>query len=384
MRYHASVIPVYEPLIGDEEVEAVAACVRSGWIGQGHRVAEFERLWASYCGRKFGIATSSGTTALEAAISVLDLRPKDEVILPTFTMIACVMAVIRSGATPVLVDSDPRTWCMDPEEVEARITPRTRVIMPVHIYGHPVDMDPILDTARRYGLVVIEDVAEAHGAEYLIHRKTPEASWKRCGSFGMASTFSFYSNKILATGEGGMILVDDLALAERLRSVRNMCFGKDRRFCHEGLGFNFRMTDVQGSLGIAQTGKIGRILEAKRRLAERYRAHLSDFGELIQLPTEESWARNVFWMYGVVLSEKAGVEAYELSKKLFDRGVETRPFFLGMHEQPALQKRGLFRDQKYPISERLSRQGLYLPSGPTLKDNEVDAVCRSVLESLSV
>lgn len=375
-------IPVYEPQIGEAEITRVTECLRSGWITQGPLVAEFERRWAAYCGRKYGVAVSSGTAALQAAVAALDLRHKDEVLLPTFTMIACAMAVVESGATPVLVDCDPKTWCMDPEEAEAKVTSRTRAIMPVHIYGHPVDMDPILDCAKRHDLAVIEDVAEAHGAEYLTGRKTSHPQWRRCGALGTMSTFSFYANKIITTGEGGMVLTDDSDTADRLRSLRNMCFGKEQRFCHERLGFNFRITELQAAIGIAQVERIQTILERKRTIATLYRASLQDT-KALQLPAEESWAKNVFWMYGVVLTEEAGMDAREFALRLKQEGVETRPFFLGMHEQPALHRRGLFRDERYPMAEHLSKQGLYLPSGPGLKDEEVDSVCRIIREVLN-
>lgn len=375
-------IRVYEPQIGEAEITRVTECLRSGWITQGPLVAEFERRWAAYCGRKYGVAVSSGTAALQAAVAALDLRHKDEVLLPTFTMIACAMAVVESGATPVLVDCDPKTWCMDPEEAEAKVTSRTRAIMPVHIYGHPVDMDPILDCAKRHDLAVIEDVAEAHGAEYLTGRKTSHPQWRRCGALGTMSTFSFYANKIITTGEGGMVLTDDSDTADRLRSLRNMCFGKEQRFCHERLGFNFRITELQAAIGIAQVERIQTILERKRTIATLYRASLQDT-KALQLPAEESWAKNVFWMYGVVLTEEAGMDAREFALRLKQEGVETRPFFLGMHEQPALHRRGLFRDERYPMAEHLSKQGLYLPSGPGLKDEEVDSVCRIIREVLN-
>lgn len=370
-------IRVYEPTVGDEEIDRIATSLRSGWITQGPAVADFERHWADYCGRKYGIAMSSGTAALQAAVAALDLKPRDEVILPTFTMIACAMAVVRGGATPVLVDCDPKTWCMDPEEVEAKVTSRTRAIMPVHIYGHPVDMDPILDCARRHDLAIIEDAAEAHGAEYETKRKTPDAAWNRVGSFGTMSCFSFYANKIVTTGEGGMVLTDDADLAERLRSLRNMCFGTKQRFCHESLGFNFRMTDLQAAIGLAQVNRIQEILLKKRNIAIRYRERLQGM-KALQLATQEPWAKNVFWMYGVVLTEASRMDARECASKLEVKGIETRPFFLGMHEQPALHRRGLFRDEHYPIAEHLSRQGLYLPSGPGLKDGDIEFVCDAV------
>jgi len=218
-------IPVNEPLLGERELDYVTECVRTGWVSSAGRfIEEFEERWATYCGRKYGVAVSNGTVALEMAVQCLDLQPGDEVILPTFTIISCAQAVTYADGVPVLVDANPRTWCMDMSQVEAKITPRTRAIMPVHIYGHPVDMDPLLALAERYSLAIIEDAAEVHGAEYLSGWREGPGTWRKCGSFGTMSCFSFYANKIITTGEGGMVLTDDPVLAERLRSLRNLCF----------------------------------------------------------------------------------------------------------------------------------------------------------------
>lgn len=363
-----------EPLLGEKELEYVAECVRTGWISSAGRfIGEFEEAWAEYCGRSFGIAVSNGSAALQLAIAGLDLRAGDEVIMPSFTIISCATAILASQAVPVLVDSDPETWCMDVDQVEAAITPRTRAIMPVHIYGHPVDMKPLLDLAERHGLAVIEDAAEAHGAEYL----DSEERWLRCGSFGLASCFSFYANKLVTTGEGGMIVTDDEALAERLRSLRNLAFGPTRRFRHESLGFNFRLTNMQAAVGLAQVERVDETVVRKREIADRY---LSGLGSVpgLQLPVERPWARSVYWMFGLVLEEESGMDAVRLAERLGSAGVETRPFFLGMHEQPALLELGLFRGQEYPVADRLARQGVYVPSGLALTDQQIDNVCKAV------
>lgn len=375
-------IPVNEPSLGPQEEAYVAECVRSGWVSSSGRfITEFEERWAAYCGRRYGISVSNGTTALQLAVACLDLAPGDEVILPSFTIISCALAVIYSGAVPVLVDSDSRTWGMDVAAVERRITPRTRAVMPVHIYGHPVDMDPLLDLADRHNLAIIEDAAEAHGAEYLSKRSGPPGRWRRCGSFGTLSCFSFYANKLVTTGEGGMILTDDPRLADRARSLRNLCLQAGRRFYHEELGFNFRLTNLQAALGLAQVERMDQLVARKRRLAADYTARLQHLTGL-ELPVEEPWARSVFWMYGLVLSEEHGVDAAELAARLGRRGVETRPFFLGLHEQPALRRRGLFRGERYPVAERLARQGLYLPSGLGLTDEQLATVCEAVQAEL--
>jgi perosamine synthetase len=377
------VIPVNEPLLADRDLEYVSECVRTGWISSAGRfIDEFEEKWAAYCGRKYGIAVSNGTTALQIAVRCLDLKPGDEVIMPSFTIISCALAVVENGGVPVLVDCDPGTWCMDVNQIERKITARTRAIMPVHIYGHPVDMDPLLEIANKYGLAVIEDAAEVHGAEYLSGRKSGNPSWRRCGSFGTFSCFSFYANKLITTGEGGMVLTDEPALAARARSLRNLCFKAERRFYHEDLGFNFRLTNMQAALGLAQFERIDEIIARKRWMGKEYSCRLQELS-VLQLPVEESWARNVYWMYGIVVAEETGMDAAELAKRLRERGVETRPFFLGMHEQPVFHKRGLFVDEHYAVTERLARQGLYLPSGLALTPDQLSEVCTTVFDVLS-
>jgi perosamine synthetase len=376
-------VPVNEPSIGEREIAYVLDCMRTGWISSaGRYIEEFESSWATYCGRKFGVAVSNGTVALEIAVRCLDLKPGDEVILPSFTIVSCIQAIIYAGGVPVLVDSDPRTWCMDVSLVEAKITPRTRAIMPVHIYGHPVDMDPILSLADRYGLVIIEDAAEAHGAEYLSRREEDSSRWRRCGSFGLMSCFSFYANKIITTGEGGMVLTDDPDLSQRLRSLRNLCFQRERRFFHEDLGYNFRLTNLQAAIGLAQLERIEELIRRKRWMAAAYTERLCDL-DGIQLPVQEPWGRNVYWMYGLVLDDSTGLDAAELARRLREAGVESRPFFLGMHEQPVLRAKGYFRGERYPVAERIARYGLYLPSGMTLTEAQIEEACAAVQSILN-
>ena len=372
-------IPVNEPQLGPRELELVSECVRTGWVSSAGRfIEEFESRWAAYCGRRQGVAMSNGTVALQLAVATLDLKPGDEVIMPSFTIVSCATAVVLNGGVPVLVDSEPGTWCMDVNQVRDRITARTRAIMPVHIYGHPVDMAPLLDLAGRHGLAVIEDAAEAHGAEY----RMPDGSWRRCGSFGSMSCFSFYANKLVTTGEGGMVLTDDAKLADRLRLLRNLAFQSKRRFHHEELGFNFRLTNLQAALGVAQIERMDEIVAVKRRMGQAYTSKLKGIPG-IELQAEREWARSVYWMYGLVLSESAGRDAVRFAAELKARGVETRPFFLGMHEQPVFHKRGLFAGEHYPVAEGIARQGLYLPSGLALTDAQLAAVSAAVREVLS-
>ncbi|HLZ29322.1 MAG TPA: DegT/DnrJ/EryC1/StrS family aminotransferase [Chloroflexota bacterium] len=366
-------IPVNEPLLTGTDHASVMAALRSGWIsGAGPQIEAFETRWAAYCGRKHGIALANGTVALQVAVALLDLQPGDEVIMPTFTIISCALPVVLAGATPVLVDSEPQTWTMNVNQVEARISNRTRALMPVHVYGHPVDMDPLLDVAQRYHLPIIEDAAEAHGAEY---------RGRRAGSFGTSSCFSFYANKLVTTGEGGMLLVDDDDLAERARRMRNLGFQPGRRFLHAELGFNFRLTNLQAALGVTQIDRIADIVERKRRMGQAYTERLSEMAGLT-LQVQQPWAKSVYWMYGLVVGEETGLDAAEFGRRLASLGVETRPFFLGMHEQPVLQARGLFAGESYPVAERIARQGLYLPSGLALDEAQIEQVCRAVGEAL--
>jgi perosamine synthetase len=371
-------IPVNEPLLGERELEYVTECVRSGWISSAGRfIEEFEEKWAAYCGMKYGIAVSNGTTALQVAVRCLDLKPGDEVIMPTFTIISCALAIVESGGVPVLVDSERRTWCMDVSQVEPKITARTRAIMPVHIYGHPVDMDPLLELADKYHLAIIEDAAEVHGAEYLSGRNSQDTVWKRCGGMGDISAFSFYANKLITTGEGGMVLTSNAHYAEKARSLRNLCFLPERRFYHTELGYNFRLTNLQAALGLAQLERFDQIVAKKRWMGQAYTERLKNI-EALQLPVEEPWARQVYWMYGLVLDESTQIDAVEFAKRLQVLGVQTRPFFLGMHEQPVFLERGLFRGEHYPVAERIARQGLYLPSGLALTAAQLEEVCEAV------
>jgi perosamine synthetase len=376
-------IPVNEPLLGDRELEYATECIRTGWISSAGRfIEEFEQKWAAYCGMKHGIAVSNGTVALQTAVACLGLEPGFQVIMPTFTIISCALAVLYNGGTPVLVDCDPRTWCMDVAQVKNKITDRTRAIMPVHIYGHPVDMDPLVELSNRCNLYIIEDVAEAHGAEYLFNRGGHSPRWLRCGGIGHLSCFSFYANKLITTGEGGMVLTDDPVLAEKARSLRNLCFRPEKRFYHTELGNNFRLTNLQAALGLAQLERIDEIIEKKRWIGKQYTERLNNMPG-VQLPIEESWARQVYWMYGMVLDKCLGMDATEFAEKLKSNDVETRPFFLGLHEQPVFHRMGLFEYEKHPVAEHIARQGLYLPSGLTLTESHVEQVTESVRKVLS-
>ncbi len=363
-------IPVNEPLIGGNAQAYVNECLASGWVSsEGEFVTRFEAAVAASAGREHAIAVSSGTAALEVAVTALGIGPGDEVIMPAFTIISCASAVVRAGARPVLVDCDPLTWNMRVDRIEESITTATKAVMPVHIYGLPVDMDPVLELADKHGLHIIEDAAEAIGQS---------CRGRPCGSFGDISTLSFYANKHVTTGEGGMLLTDDGELAERCRGLRNLCFQPSRRFVHEELGWNYRMTNLQAALGLAQLEDLGQHTAIKRRMGERYTSLLQPVAGL-QLPlSETAFAENVYWVYGVVASPETGMDAAAAMRALAALGVGTRPFFWPLHEQPVLRRLGLFQDARFPVAESIARQGFYLPSGLGLSESQLEIVVGAV------
>lgn len=368
-------VPVNEPVLDGNEEKYLVECIRTGWISsEGPYVREFEERFASRVGRKQGVAVANGSVALEAAVVALGIGPGDEVILPTSTIISCAAAIVRAGATPVLVDSDPETWNMDAGEVESRVTSRTRAIMVVHIFGIPVDMDPLLALARKHRLKVIEDAAEVIGQTY---RGRP------CGSFGDISTFSFYPNKHVTTGEGGMIVADDEALAEKCRRLRNLCFKPEQRFVHDELGWNFRMSNLQAALGVAQLERLDKSVAIKRRMGARYTELLAGIRG-IQLPLARmAYADNIYWVYGLVLGDAVPFDAKEAMARLGKLGIGTRPFFWPMHEQPVFTKMGLFAGERHPVAERIARRGFYIPSGMALTDAQMQRAAKAVKEILA-
>ncbi len=370
-----SMIPVNEPVVAEAEKRLLRECVDSGWISsEGPFVARFEHEMATRLGRKFGIAVCNGSAALEVAVAALDLGPGDEVIMPALTIISCAAAVVRAGAVPVLVDCDPDTWNMDVDQVEAGITPHTKAIMAVHIYGLPVDMDPVLKMAQKHGLKVIEDAAEAIGQTY---RQRP------CGSFGDISILSFYPNKHVTTGEGGMVLTDNRVLAEHCRSLRNLCFQPGKRFVHRELGWNFRMSNLQAAVGVAQLARLDETIRTKRTMGRRYTENLGAL-DRVQLPLAGTeYAENIYWVFGIVLDDKVPFAADAAMQFLREKGIGTRPFFWPMHLQPVFQEKGLFRDAHFPEAERLARRGFYLPSGLALAAKQIDTVSGAVKEMLA-
>ena len=368
-------IPVNEPLLNGNEEKYIVECIRTGWISsEGPFVARFEEKFAARVGRNYGVAVTNGSAALEAAVAALGIGPGDEVILPTFTIISCATAIVRAGAVPVVVDCDSTTWNMDVGQVESRITSRTKAIMVVHIFGLPTDLRPIMQLADKYGLKVIEDAAEAHGQDYY---------GRPCGSYGDISTFSFYPNKHVTTGEGGMIVTDDAALAEKCRGLRNLCFKPEQRFVHDELGWNLRMTNLQAALGVAQLERLDEFVSIKRRMGEQY-SNLLVGTPGIQLPVKSTeYAENVYWVYGIVLEESIPFDAKEAMSRLNRHGIGTRPFFWPMHAQPVFRKMGLFSDERHPVAEKIAQRGFYLPSGLALTEEQIQRSAETLRKVLA-
>ena len=368
-------ISVNEPLLNGNEKKYLCECIDTGWISsEGPFVKEFEQKMSATVGRQYGIAVSNGTAALEVAAQALGIGEGDEVIMPAFTIISCAMAVTKLGAVPVLVDSDPHTWNMKVDEIEAKITPKTKAILMVHIYGLPVEVDAILALAEKYGLKVIEDAAEMHGQTY---------KGKPCGSFGDISTFSFYPNKHITTGEGGMVVTDDEGLAERSRMLRNLCFRKDVRYVHDEISDNYRFTNLQAAVGLAQLERLDEFVARKRAMGKYYTEQLSDIDGLI-LPIEKTdYADNIYWVYGMVLDRQIEADNKVVQKLLAEEGIGSRTFFWCMHEQPVYQKQGLFQGETYPDAEYLARKGFYIPSGLALTQEQMERVVAGVRKVVS-
>jgi perosamine synthetase len=361
------VYPVAETRLVGNESRYLEECVRSNWISsKGPFVRKFERAFAPEAGCDFAVTCASGTVALHLVLAALGLGPGDEVIVPAFTMIAVANAVRYTGATVKLVDVEPRTLNLDPALVEAAITPRTKAIIAVHTYGHPAQMRRLQSIAQARDLHLIEDAAEAHGAEI---------ADQRVGSFGIAATFSFYANKIIATGEGGMVTTNDAQLAKLVRRLRDHAFHPERHFWHEYVGFNYRMTNLQAAVGLAQTERIDEIVASRRALRTWYDERLRSLPGL-QLPVEVEGARSVFWMYPVRVDPSFGPSSDELRQQLARRGIETRSFFVPMHLQPIYAKQ--FRGQRFPVAEQLCRTGFYMPTHENLDERDADWICAQI------
>ena len=357
-------IPVAEPDLRGNELKYVTDCVTSEWVSSlGRYVRSFEEEMASFCQRRYGVSTCNGTVALHLALVTLGIGPGDEVIVPSLTFVATANAVSYTGATPVFADSEPDYWQLDPDGLEALITPRTKAIIPVDLYGHPVDFEAIERVADRHGLHIIEDAAEAHGAYY---------KDRACGSFGVMSCFSFYGNKVITTGEGGMILMDDAEMYERACFLRDHAMSPTLRYNHPEIGFNYRFTNIQAALGLAQLERIDVFIDAKRRHAAWYAERLGDVPGITLAP-EAAWAHNVYWMYSILVDKEFGMSRDELMAGLRERGIDTRPFFWAIHTTGSH-----LQDISLPVAESLANRGVNLPSSVKLTEEQIDTVCREI------
>ncbi len=362
-------IPVNSPVITDDSKRLVAEALDTGWISSaGPYIEKFEIEFATYIGVKHAISVNTGTAALHLALIAAGIKPGDEVIVPAFTMAASWMAVMYLGAKPVFVDVDPDIYTIDPSLIESAITSKTKAIMPVHIYGHPADMDRVIEIAKKHNLLIIEDAAEAHGATY---------KGKMVGSIGDINAFSFYANKIITTGEGGMCTTNSDELSSIARKMKDLSHSPAKRFIHDDLGFNYRLTSLQAALGSGQLMHIDEFLATKAHMAQLYEQGLKDIPG-ITLPVTKSWATHVYWMYAILIDEsKFGMSKDDFRNKLAELGVDTRDFFYAPGTQPALTERG-FGEGNFPVTERIASTGCYLPSGLAITDDQIKTVCETI------
>ncbi len=358
-------LPVSAPIIGDKELLYVSDCLLTGWVSSaGKYIPQFEKEFSQFCNCDYGVATSSGTTALHLALEVLGIGPGDEVIVPTLTFIATANAVKYAGATPVFVDSEIDTWNINPDLIKEKITKRTKAVMPVHLFGHPCKMDSIIDICKENELYIIEDAAEAHGALY---------KGQKAGSMGEIVVFSFYGNKLITTGEGGMIVTNSADIASKAKILRDHGMSPDTKYIHPYLGYNYRMTNMQAALGVAQLERIDELINAKRKMASIYIENLKEVPGL-RMPPNEPWAVNSYWLFSVIIDEKEfGVSRDRLISMLKDKGIDSRPVFYPVHKQPIYNT-----NDECPVAEYLSANGISLPSSANLQSSEIDRVCEAI------
>lgn len=369
-------IPVNEPIISKEAKKYINDCLETGWVSSaGKYIKQFEDNFKKYIGLKFALTTTSGTTALHLALASCGIKTDDEIIIPDLTIISCALSAIYVGAKPVLVDVDASTGNIDPQKIEQKITKKTKAIMIVHLYGHPANVQPILKIAKKYKLLVIEDAAESHGAKVKINGK-----WEKAGSIGDISCFSFYGNKIITTGEGGMLLTNNPDIYKKAALLKDLAHVPNKRFFHEEVGYNFRMTNIQAALGVAQLNKISKYLNKKRWIAKQYANGLSKI-DFLELPTQKSYAKSVYWMYAPLIKKNARVTRNDLCNKLKMMGIDTRTYFIPLHQQAVLKK-FLYKSNDFPNSTDLSERGFYLPSGLAITKTQINKVI-SAIKSIS-
>jgi len=365
-------IPVCEPFLNGRELEYVQDCINTGWISSsGKYVKAFEEKFAEYCQVKYGVAVCNGTVALHLALVAADIGPGDEIIIPDFTMIASAFAVCYTGALPVFVDAEPDSWNIDVSKIEEKITNKTKAIMPVSIFGHPCEMERIWEIAKKYNLMIIEDAAESHGAEY---------RGKKTGSLADITAFSFFANKNMTTGEGGIVVTNNENLYDRSRYYKNLCFPLDapRNYNHNDIGFNYRMSNIHAAIGLAQVEKADEYRAMRIRNRKIYEQYLTNIPG-ISIQGTKSDVLNVHWMNGLVVDpEIYGRTRKELIMHLSDNNIETRLFFIGMNRQPSLSKYGCSSGGNYPITDKLSEYGFYLPSGSNLSRDKIEFICELI------
>ena len=372
MKKYKKFIPVNTPLINKSDSKFVEKSINSGWISsEGPNVKLFEKKMAKYLNRNYGCAVSSGTAALEIAIKALNLKKNDEVLMPSFTIISNANAIIKNYLKPILIDVDIYTWNIIIDDIEKKISKRTKCLMLPHIYGLSNDMDKILKIVKKHNLYLIEDAAEVFGLKY---------KNKYCGSFGDISILSFYANKHITTGEGGMILTNNYKLDKKFKDYRNLCFGsKSNRFNHYDIGWNYRYTNIQASLGLNQLKRINKIIQKKLFIGNYYYKNFKDIKNIILQPNKLAYCKNIYWVFGIVIKKQNKLKCEEVIKKLFEKNIGTRPFFWPIHKQDAFKKIKYFKKIKLPNSEYISKNGFYLPSGLGLSIKELRYIKDTVI-----
>jgi len=368
-------IPVNTPLITNQDAKCVFEIVKSGWISSsGKNIKLFENKLSKFVNRKYGCAVSNGTAALEIAVKSLGLKKNDEIIIPTFTIISTANSIIKNNLKPILVDSDLSTWNIKISDIEKKITKKTKALMIPHIYGFPCDMNEILRICKKHKIYLIEDAAEMIGQKY---NNLP------CGSFGDISTFSFYANKHITTGEGGMLFTNNSKLYKKFIAYRNLNFGIKNRFDHNEISWNYRFTNMQAALGLSQLKRVDQIIKKKRDIGDYYYEKLKNNKNIIIQPKEMVYAKNIYWVFGIILKKKKKNFREIIQKKLLKEGIETRRFFWPMHKQTIFKKMRIFKKQSYPNSEFMSQNGFYIPSGLNLSYKELNYITKTINKILN-
>lgn len=363
-------ISIANPVFNGNEKKYLNECIDTGWVSaNGKFINEFEQKFADFCGAKYGISCSNGTVSLHLILAALGIGPGDEVIMPTLTYIATANAVKYCGATPVFVDSDINTFNIDPQKIEEKITPKTKVIMPVHLYGLASNMTEIMKIANAHDIFVVEDAAEAHGA---IH------AGKRVGQFGIASSFSFFGNKIITCGEGGMIVTDDEKLYNRMKLLKGQAVSPDKRYWHVDIGYNYRMTNMQAAVGLGQLENIDWHIAQRKRVADLYIKYLKDYDSYVALQEEPVDSQSVYWMSNVILKDTVDIDRDEVMRKMEEKGIEMRPIFYPMHIMPPYYD----EDASFPVAEKIAARGISLPSHALLSEDDVKYICDSLVECI--